>query len=862
MSVLRRSLLAFAVAAFFVGCGEQESAAADVAPGGETRSAASDVANAGAGGSAASDIFAFGGACPPPPVEAGIARVRPLGCAADLPTGPLIAGRIGDVVLENAVARFVVRVGAEGRAVVGIKGGNVVDAVRIGPDGAQLGHDSLREWVPMVAMHLLEPESYELTPDGPDARLLVRGRLRPFAVLHASLPLEHPPVQVANEYRLAPDRTTLQIRTFVVPNPGQKGEVLVGDATFWGGAMGLFRAGIGDTETGAPAKYPVAVLGLTRLRADPNLLPAAFGFAAPLSTVDAGGHLAFVHPPKAIPPSGAVFTRLLALGPGDNPSLADAMAAAGTLADTTAETIRGQVVGMFHGVEVELYDADGRPLTRCTPDADGDFACSAPLATRSLRARWIGNGEGQTGGGGQEGPLLVFDGPPASELEVEAPVPARIHIFARDPADQPVACQAQLIPGANVAYAGKRVFVDANCDAIFLVPPGTWTVWLHHGPEWSAHQQKVIAKPGQTAHVQATLAPVIDTVGWVAADTHIHAEHSSDSDVPNEERILDAVAAGVDYAVATDHDFVTDYQPFLAATGLQGRITVASGVEVSTAKFGHHGVWPMPHDPERAGGGPPEWYGKSAATLMATIRGNDPARIHQLNHARGIQSYFGAIGLVPSKTPAHLLTFDAIELLNSKRMEDVEQVLGDWLGLLAAGHRFPVTGTSDTHTLLYGAGSGRSYVWLGVGPGGIPRDAQGAFTGAQVDAAIRAGRTVASSGPHLRPTLRGAVAVAGVGETLRGAVGEVRFRVVVQAPAWMPLGTLQLLRNGSVVRSQALTEVEAIGGARRVAVEVTAPEAKKPGWWVAVLRPDPAAPRPPIQEQPVWAVSSPIYEAP
>jgi hypothetical protein len=332
--------------------------------------------------------------------------------------------------------------------------------------------------------------------------------------------------------------------------------------------------------------------------------------------------------------------------------------------------------------------------------------------------------------------------------------------------------------------------------------------------------------------------------------------------VPNELRVLDAVAAGIDYAVATDHDYVTDYEPVVAAAGLAGRLTVASGDEVSTAKFGHHGVWPIPHDAERAGGGPPDWYGKDAATLLATLRGGVPSRIHQLNHPRGIQSYFGAIALAPPKTPAKLLSFDAIELLNGKRMGDIDPVLADWFGLLQAGYRFPVTGTSDTHGLHSGAGSGRSYVWLGFGPGGKPRDVQGAFSAAQVDAAIRAGRVVATTGPLLAATLASGAASASVGGVLQGAKAKVRLHVEVQAPEWMKLGTLSIVRSGAEVHVADLRAVSALVGIRRVEVEFEAQAALAPGWWVVLLRPDPNAKRPAFQEHPAWAVTSPIYELP
>lgn len=838
------------------GCGESKTAGkADVAAeAGAADTAADNVAQ----GDASDDGAAA--TCPPPPTASGMARARALGCDADLPTGPLVVARVGDLVLENRLARFVIRSGATGEAIVGLTGGNVVDAVRLGADGAQLGHDSLREWVPIVGMHVLAPDAVEVVEDPSDAVVRVRGKLEPFQIVHAYLPLELPPVDVEHEYRLAPDSAVLEIRTRVVPHPGKKDASIVGDASFWGGRVGLFRPGGGDTETGTTPKENAAVLGLAPLRADANLIPAAIGFEKGLSTVDAGGILAFIQPPGAIPAEGKTFVRRLALAADAPASLADAMAAAASLSGGKTAKLQGTVQGHGPGVEVELLDAESKPLTRCAVDAAGAFACPAPDATRFARARWVGNGEGQGGGRGQEGATVPVAWPPSAAVALVAPTPGKIAVQVRDPDGKGVPFQAVLLPGKDVAAAGDRVFVDGDGDATFLVPPGTWTVWLNHGPEWTAHSEQVEAKPGATATVAATLSHVVDSTGWIAADTHIHAEHSSDSDVPNRERILDAVAAGLDYAVATDHDYVTDYTPFVQAAGLTGKITVASGVEVSTAKYGHHGVWPMPPDPKQAGNGPPVWYGKDAAQLCATIRGGEQSRIHQVNHPRGSQSYFEGIALAPGKTDANVLTFDAVELLNGKRIDDTEDVLVDWFGLLGAGHRFAATGTSDAHGLSSGAGNARSYIFLG-GKDGKPRDVQGVFTGPEADAAIRAGATVASTGPLVAISLAGEVTVT-AGQTLQGAKGTVRLHVVVQAPEWMPLGPLSIFRNGEELHVTDLAGVKAVDGLRRAEVEFAAPAATKAGWWTAVLRPDPSAKRPPIQARPVWAVCSPVYESP
>ena len=803
--------------------------------------------------------------CPAPPVAKGKVRARPLACDGELPLGAMAHARVGDLVLENSVARFVVRKGPEGEAVVGLVGGNVIDAVRVGPDGKQIGVDGLREWVPIVQMYLVKPDKVEVTKDGSDGAAVVRvsGPLTPFPTVFAFLALSEPEANVVNEYRLLPDSPALEIRTIITPKKGTLDAPLVGDATFWSGSLGLYRPGSGDPDSGLDPPAKALVIGLARMRADPLQVPAAIGFAGSVSTIDAGGIVAFVQPPKAIEAGGKTIVRRLVVGGDGAPSLAAAMAVAGGLSGAELGTVKGEVSGMWSGVEVELLDDKDRPLTRCLPGDSGDFSCPAPTKTAGARAIWVGNGEGQGGGRGQAGSVVkvaVKKGAGAT-VKLQAPSPARLQVKVTGEGGKGLPFQAVLLPTAGMS-TGDRTFIDGDGDATFLLPAGKWQVWLHHGPEWSAHNETVTLEAGTTVNVAAKLKHVVDTTGWIAADTHIHAEHSSDSDIPNRERVLDAVAVGLDYAVATDHDYATDYGPFLKQAGIEGQITVASGVEVSTAKWGHHGVWPVAINRAKSGNGAPQWHEKDAAAMIDELRGGDPKRVHQVNHPRGSQSYFEGIKLDPKTTDKKLLSFDALEVINSKRMDDTEEVLVDWFGILDRGLKPAAMATSDTHSLSAGVGTARTWIWVGKGKDGKGNDRQGVFTAAQADQAIKDGLTVASTGPVMVVELMSGEATVTLGQTLQGGKGDVTAKVTVTAPEWMPLGKLSIFRNGEQVKVVDLGTTAAKDGRQEAIVTHSAAKASKPGWWTAVLRPPEDGKRPPIQKRPVYAISSPVYEAP
>ena len=239
--------------------------------------------------------------------------------------------------------------------------------------------------------------------------------------------------------------------------------------------------------------------------------------------------------------------------------------------------------------------------------------------------------------------------------------------------------------------------------------------------------------------------------------------------------------------------------------------------------------------------------------------------MHQVNHPRGSQSYFEGIGYNPkeaAKTDKKLLAFDAIELINSKRMDDTAEVLIDWFALLDEGLTPTGVATSDTHSLSSGVGTARTWIWLGKGKDGKGLDRQGKFTASQADDAIKAGFAVASTGPLLVLELMASEVTKTVGETLVGAVGQVVARATVHAPEWMPLGKITLFRNGAEVHSVAVGDGPVEGGLRKVEVTFAASAAAKSGWWVAVLQPVANEVRPPIQKRPVYAITNPVYEAP
>ena len=257
-------------------------------------------------------------------------------------------------------------------------------------------------------------------------------------------------------------------------------------------------------------------------------------------------------------------------------------------------------------------------------------------------------------------------------------------------------------------------------------------------------------------------------------DFHLHSEWSGDSNVPLRDRVLSCAAEGIEYAVATDHDVITDYGPFVLPS-LKDAIRVGIGVETSTLAYGHFNSWPHEMNPNLPGRGSPVWFGLELPDLFAVLGPDVPGRVVQVNHGRGGSSLFDSVGYDPADPdPEHLaqFTFNAMELINSGG-GGYDELLLDWFSLLNNGLQVTATGTSDSHSIGALCGNARTYVE-------VADDNVKTVVLTDINDAVRAGRTLVSAGPFMTMVNVGA--------------GVVHVRVA--GPSWMPIETLQLYVDG------------------------------------------------------------------
>ncbi|HUR27657.1 MAG TPA: CehA/McbA family metallohydrolase, partial [Planctomycetota bacterium] len=353
------------------------------------------------------------------------------------------------------------------------------------------------------------------------------------------------------------------------------------------------------------------------------------------------------------------------------------------------------------------------------------------------------------------------------------------------------------------------VIYVSNQPATLELPAGNYTSYATRGPEWSCSVVTLSVHAGVAAKVAHRLRRELDTRGYVAADTHLHTlQFSGHGDADALERQVTLAGEGVEFAVATDHNHNTDYQPFQERLGLSSYYTSVVGNEVTT-EVGHFNGFPL-----QASDPVPAHDSKDYVAIVDGIRARG-AKVVVLNHPRWPNHDDSPF------TNNHLdrdtgafasglkLTMDATELINSTTSEaDPMFVFRDWFALLNRGVRIFAVGTSDSHTVGDPVGQGRTYVASATDDptkidvaavcdaikNGHTSIGQGIFATVLVDGTARMGDTLDVA---IRPDPRR-------GTDLESAP-KVQVELRVQAPSWIVPRKATFFVNGTAVGERALS---------------------------------------------------------
>ena len=787
--------------------------------------------SADAGGDAARDAGADGGAdagandlvlsvdpdpsertdCASTPPAAGEARAKHVVCPEELVQGALAMGRVGDIVLENARARCVVRTGTEAASTIGGPAGGVIDAA------VQGGPDSLKELFPLFDLASIRPSAIEVIDAGGDgeARVRVLFEDAPIGLVQTVIPglVRNLRLRGRIDYVLRADEQALRLELGLTTAEGvASGGAPVGVLALLGGAEEV-QPGYGlvdDDALGGAGTILVAE------REDAAIAIAVYNGTPTLTRVDT---IHLFRGPRVGWRRGALAQADVRLGVGATAAEAYASVLEDRPPSLVVRGTPGDRVELRAGSQIFLRSRIGAAGEAAIPLAEGEYELRPGYGPFFAAA-----GASVTHGASRTEHTLVPAA--AAVLRVDATVPGD--------------------PGAPVRVTVERAGEDllrfvATGPTERRLPPGEARVSISHGLEHDASQTDVTLADGETLLLAPVLDRVLDTSGWASVDLHLHSELSTDSTHRVEDALRMLAAEGLDAASSSDHDFVTDYARLATIADVQDRLLLVAGEEVSTTVYGHINGYPLRPDPDRAGAGAVVWFELAPSEVFAGLRARGDADLGgalvQINHPRlGSAAFFSAVGLdrdtgratadpaelsLPAGTDLDDFGFEVLEIWNGYTRGDNEASFEDYLALYAAGRPFAMVGNSDSHRPDLPAGSPRSFVR-------VPDDARGALAWPAIAAALRAREVTVAAGLFVTAELAGP-----------RAGDRVPVHVRVQAPPWARADRLRIYAGRDVAVDQPIAP-----GAGGVRLDATIDVPLMGANFIVVRADGTAAPRP------------------
>lgn len=346
--------------------------------------------------------------------------------------------------------------------------------------------------------------------------------------------------------------------------------------------------------------------------------------------------------------------------------------------------------------------------------------------------------------------------------------------------------------GLIIADGTAEILLGPRLGGMCALPFGDYRVWAWRGIEYERFEGRIsLHSQGGRVVLDIPLERAWNPIGTLAADLHVHARASNDSTLPNPQRVVAQVAAGIQVIGLSDHNVSGDLNPEIAALHLEHRVVSIASNEL-TAEALHLGIYP-------AVGAAPDASAVERATadeLFRIARSLPGHPIVQLNHPRlrATALYDDAGWDGASWPPPFSLAFDAVEVLAGYSAFNIagdrrfDASVRDLYTLFDHGHLVAPLGNSDTHDLNWVLdGTTRNYIFVDDART-QPFDEPGFI------AAIRARRVIATSGPWLDvevASTHGAPTV-GPGQSTTAVAGAVWVDVSVSQTRWMRVDKIRI----------------------------------------------------------------------
>jgi len=368
------------------------------------------------------------------------------------------------------------------------------------------------------------------------------------------------------------------------------------------------------------------------------------------------------------------------------------------------------------------------------------------------------------------------------------PTPVRIHFAgSRGEYIAPYGHHAQVNPnwfedyGADLQFGGRN-YAYVPGEFTTDMPVGDLYVEIQKGFEYEPVRRKVTIKPGQR-ELRLTVKRWKDlrSQGWVTADTHVHflSPHTA---------WLEGQAEGVNVVNLLASQWgrlFTNVGDFTGNVGVVGEDTIVYvGTENRNHMLGHMSmlgtkgpaVFPMCcGGPGESHVGDPDFRMLAEWALENRRKGGVVIRPHY--------PYCGH-----TEDPVAILKglVDALEIRDLRGGDFPTQ---EWYRYLNCGYRVAVCGGTDKMGAYSALGWMRTYAKL---------DADQPLTYDAWGAAVRAGRTVSTTGPLINLTVEGRE----IGDVISIPKGGASLEVEAVAESFWPLALLEVVVNGRVVAKE------------------------------------------------------------
>ncbi|MEX1228729.1 MAG: CehA/McbA family metallohydrolase [Planctomycetaceae bacterium] len=392
-----------------------------------------------------------------------------------------------------------------------------------------------------------------------------------------------------------------------------------------------------------------------------------------------------------------------------------------------------------------------------------------------------------------------------------------VHGRITDAEGKPCPCKVEFVPlgetplpdfGPESAEFALKNLVYAPLGSFDReLPAGQYEVVISRGPEFDAETQQIMVSDERAVTISAKLVRSVDTTGWVSSDFHSHSTPSGDNTGSQLGRVLNLVAAHIEFAPCTEHNRVSTYTPHIRRLGIEPFIATVSGMELTgqPLPLNHQNAFPLEYVPRTQDGGGPVVTDNPETQIERLTLWNDRAeKLVQQNHpdigwlfydrdgdGTPDAGYERAIPLMDVIEIHPIST--ALELKPEVEFHgrNLRNRVFNWLQLLNQGFRIMGVVNTDAHYNFHESGGVRNWIKSST-------DVVAAIDTMEMVRAAKAGHLIMSNGPFMEVSVQ----VPGSDEKLipgdSAAIdgGKVYLSVRVQCSNWLDVNEVSVLVNG------------------------------------------------------------------